>query len=129
MCKLTILVADDFFPWRARVRGLLLKPEWRVFEASNGLDAVERAVELRPDIVLLDIGMPILNGLEAAERIRAAAPHSSIIFLSQEADAEVKAAAFAAGGEAYLSKADAAGELLPAIETALRRRTSALSAV
>jgi DNA-binding response OmpR family regulator len=129
MCKLTILVADDFFPWRARVRDLLLRPEWHVFEASNGLDAVERAMELRPDIVLLDIGMPILNGLEAAERIREAAPYSRIIFLSQEGDAEVKAAAFAAGGDAYLSKADAARELLSAIETALRQRTSALSAV
>jgi len=114
VCELRILVADDFAPWRAQARSLLQqRPEWQIIEACDGLEAVHKATELRPDIVLLDIGMPILNGIEAAEKIREATPQSRIIFVTSDGDADVKAAALATGAEAYLAKARAASELQP----------------
>lgn len=119
-----ILVADGFAPWRSKVRSLLqVRPEWQVIgEACDGLEAVQRTTELRPDIVLLDIGMPILNGIEAAKRIRQCSPSSRIIFVTQQNDSDTRLAALAAGAEAYLVKANAASELLPAIEWSLPRR-------
>jgi len=71
-----ILVVDDFAEWRAIARFILkARPEWQVIsEACDGLQAVKRASQLRPDVILLDIRMPILNGLEAAERIRECCP-------------------------------------------------------
>lgn len=120
MCELKILVADDFVPWRAQARSLLQQqPEWRIIEACDGLEAVQKAAEVRPDIALLDIGMPILNGIEAAHKIREASPHSRIIFVTSDGDADVKAAALATGAEAYLLKARAASELLPTIAATL----------
>jgi DNA-binding NarL/FixJ family response regulator len=97
------------------------QPEWQVIgEACDGLEAVQRTKELCPDIVLLDIRMPILNGIEAAKRIRQDSPHSRIIFVTQENDAEIKAAALATGAEGYLLKANAQNQLLPVIQAALR---------
>ena len=120
MSELRILVADDFVPWRAQARSLLQQqPEWRIIEACDGLEAVHKAAEVRPDIVLIDIGMPILNGIEAAQKIREASPHSRIIFVTSDVDADVKAAALATGAEAYLLKARAASELLPTIAATL----------
>jgi len=118
---LRILVADDFAEWRFRVRSILkARPEWQVIgEACNGLQAVQTTTELCPDIVLLDIGMPILDGFEAAKRIRQGSPSSRIIFVTQEDDEEIRIAALATGAEAYLLKANAANELLPAIDAAL----------
>ena len=121
MCALRILVADDSAPWRLQARALLQEcPEWQLIEACDGREAVHKAAELHPNIVLLDIGMPILNGLEAAKQIRVATPTSSIIFVSQNGDGDVKTAALATGAVGYLSKANAASELLPAIAAALR---------
>ena len=85
----------------------------------DGLQAVEKATQLRPDIALLDIGMPNLNGIEAAKRIRQASPGSRIIFVTHDGDQEVRMAALATGAEAYLLKANAWSELLPAIDAAL----------
>jgi DNA-binding NarL/FixJ family response regulator len=115
---LRILVADDFAEWRVRVRSMLqARPEWQVIgEACDGLEAVQRTTELRPDIVLLDIGMPMLNGIEAAKRIREHSPSSRIIFVTQESDADIRTAALATGAEGYLLKAHAMNELLPAVE-------------
>ena len=96
------------------------RSEWQVIcEVCDGLQAVEKAAELRPDIVLLDIGMPTLNGIEAAKRIRQGSPGSRIIFVTQDNDEDVRMAALATGAEAYLVKANAGSELLPAIDAAL----------
>ena len=116
-----ILVADDFAEWRVRVRSMLqTRPEWQVIgEASDGLEAVQRTTELQPDLVLLDIGMPILNGIEAAKRIRQDSPSSRIIFVTQETDADIRAAALATGAKGYLLKVNAMSELLPAVEASL----------
>jgi DNA-binding NarL/FixJ family response regulator len=119
---LRILVVDDFAEWRARIRSLLqAQPEWQVVgEASDGLEAAEKATKLRPDIVVLDIGMPRLGGIEAAKRIRRDSPGSRIIFVTQENDADIRIAALATGAEGYLLKASAWNELVPAVEAALR---------
>ena len=116
-----ILVADDFSEWRVRLRSILqARPEWQVIgEACDGLDAVHKTTELRPDVVLLDIGMPGLNGIEAAKQIRRASPSTKVIFVTQENDAEVRTEALAAGAEGYLLKTNLTRELLSAVEAAL----------
>ena len=127
---LRILVADDVAQWRVETHTLLkAKPHWQVIaEACNGLQAVQRTAELFPDLVLIDIGMPILNGIEAAKRIREALPATRIIFLTQENDADVRRAAFANGADEYILKVNAATELLPAIEAVCGSNADILTA-
>ena len=130
MSNIHVLVADDFAPWRVFARDIVRRPEWQVIEACDGQEAVQKATELHPDIVLLDIGMPTLNGIEAAKQIRRFAPSSRIIFVTTNGDADVKAAALATGADGYLSKASAATELLPTLAVALgRAATQAATAV
>src|SRR5215471_1224195 len=111
-----------------QVRSILqVRPEWRALEACDGLQAVQMAIELRRDIVLLDMRMPFLNGIEAAERIREEFPDSRVIFLTQSNDdAEVRTAALATGAERYLLKSNVVDELLspPWRDSRLSRRTS-----
>jgi len=87
-----------------------------VGEAIDGLDAVEKAQELQPDLILLDISMPRLNGIEAAERIRAVSPQSKILFVSAERSAYFAEAAITAGAQGYIPKADVKSKLLPAVD-------------
>ena len=117
----TILVVDDYAPWRSMLRSKLeASSGFQVIaEAGNGIEAIEKAARLRPDVVLLDIGMPLLNGIEAAPRIRRASPDSKIIFITQERDNEIRTAALATGAERYLLKSNVAGELASAIHAAL----------
>jgi len=119
---LSILVADDLPECRRLLQSILqARPNWQVVsEVCDGMEAVQRTAELLPDIVLLDIGMPLLNGIEAAQRIRQVAPSSRIIFVTQNVETESRTAALAAGAEGYVLKANAARDLLPAIETAMR---------
>ena len=119
---LSILVADDLPEWRRLLQSILqARLNWQVVgEVCDGMEAVQRTAELRPDIVLLDIGMPLLNGIEAAQRIRQVSPSSRVIFVTQNDGRESRTAALAAGAEGYVLKASAARDLLPAIETAMR---------
>src|SRR6266850_1178208 len=112
-----ILLVDDFQPWRSFVASLLQKnPEWQIIcEVSDGLQAVQKAEEIQPDLVVLDVGLPNLNGIEAAPSIRKVAPESKILFLSENRSPEIAAAALGAGGHGYVVKSDGASELLVAV--------------
>ena len=116
-----VLVVDDFEEWRLLVRSILQRnPCFQVVgEASDGVEAIEKAATLLPDLVLLDIGMPRLNGIEAARKIRESYPESKIIFLTQEHDSHIKEAALNTGASAYLLKSQANGELWATIEAAM----------
>src|ERR1051325_2182322 len=114
---LRILIVDDFEPWRRFVSSALQKVDSQIlFEVSDGLEAVYKAEALRPDLILLDIGLPTLNGIKAARQIRDLSPDSKILFLSEENSPEVAEAALEAGGAGYLVKSDAGRELLPAVK-------------
>ncbi len=102
---------------------LQVRPELQVIcETSDGPEAVLKAEELKPDLIVLDIGLPKLNGIEAARRIRQLSPSSKIVFLSQNNDLDVVRAAFGTGAQGYVSKTDARSELLPAVDAVLRGR-------
>ena len=118
--SIRILISDDHADWRRQVRLLLqAQPEWQVIsEASDGLEAVQKAQELKPEIILLDIGFPKLNGIEAARRIRQLSPGSEIIFLSQNNNLE--RGALGTGALGYVRKTDARRELLLAVDAVLR---------
>jgi len=119
-----ILVVDDFPQWQRFVQ-VLFETEKHlkiIAVASDGLEAVQKAEQLQPDLILLDIGLPVLNGLEAARRIRRLSPNSRILFLSQECSADVVLQALSLGAHGYLVKSDAVGELLLAVEAALQGR-------
>lgn len=116
-----IILVDDFKPWRRFVAAMLREnSEWEVVsEASDGMEAVQKAEEFQPDLIVMDIGLPRLNGIEAATSIRKVAPGSKILFLSENRFSDVAAAALSAGGSGYVVKSDGADELLVAVETVL----------
>ena len=116
-----VLVVDDFEPWR-RVVGWMLKPspEWQIIgEAADGIEAVQQAEQLQPDIVLLDIGLPLLNGIEAAKAIRGTAPAAKILFVSVNLCPELVQGALRTGAHGYVVKSDAASELQTAMRAVL----------
>ena len=117
-----VLVVEDFLPFRRFVCSTLgTKPELQVVgESSDGLEAVQKAAELKPDLILLDVGLPSLNGIEAARQIRKLSPESKIIFLSQESSADVIQEALSLGASAYVVKTRAASDLLAAVDSVLR---------
>ena len=117
----SVLLVEDFGPFRALVSGLLReKPDFEVVsEASDGLEAVRRAGELNPDLILMDIGLPGLNGIEAARRIRELAPRSRIVFLTQEGSSEVVKEALSSGALGYVHKPRIGNDLLPAVAAVL----------
>jgi DNA-binding NarL/FixJ family response regulator len=116
-----VLVVDDNEPWRRCIRLTLFANERLhiLGEVRDGVEAVEKARELQPDLILLDIGLPKLNGIEAVRQIREVSRGSKILFLSQNRSWEVVAEALRSGGNGYVLKSDAARELLPAIEAVL----------
>jgi len=91
-----------------------------VGEASDGLEAVQKAEELQPGLILLDIGMPLLNGIEAAPRILRLVPAAKILFLSPQNDPDIVSKALSNGAEGYVHKQNASTDLLPAIRAVLR---------
>ena len=117
-----ILVVDDFQQWRLLARSILERlPRFQVVgEASDGVEAIKKAATLLPDVVLLDIGLPRLNGLDAAAQMQRVSPASRIIFMSQESDPDIRNAVLTAGGQGFVLKSQAANELLPTIEAVLR---------
>ena len=118
MSSLRILLADDHPQIRLELRLLLEQHEgWTVCaEASDGLEAVEQAAHLKPDMVLLDIFMPKLDGLTAAPLIREKAPNSRIIFLTLHHSLYLARIAPNQGASAYVTKSLIASDLIPAIE-------------
>ena len=124
MTPTRILIADDHEVVRRGVRAVLeAEPEWIVCgEASSGRDAVAKAVELRPEVVVLDISMPELNGLEATRRIRAAVPAQILILTVHESD-QVVTEVLAAGADGYVLKTDAGRKLVEAIRALLQHQT------
>lgn len=116
-----ILVVEDFAPFRRFIIATLqAKRGWHIIaEASNGFEAVQKAEGLQPDLILLDIGLPKLNGIEAAKIINRRCPKSKILFVTQDGDDDVRDAAMRTGATGYVLKANAENELLDAITTAL----------
>jgi CheY-like chemotaxis protein len=122
---------DDFEGWRRQVRLLFqARPQWQVIaEVSDGPEAVQKAADLKPDLIVLDIGLPKLDGLEAARRIRQLSPSSKIVFLSQNNDLDVVRAALSTGARGYVQKTDVRSDLLPAIEAVLQGRQFVSSSI
>ena len=112
-----ILIADNFEPWRRYVSSTLEKDQGLeiVGVASDGLEAVQKAIELKPDLVLLSVGLPKLNGVEAAKRISEAVPGVKLLFATQIIDPDIMTEALSNGAHGYIWKIDAQRELLHAI--------------
>jgi len=122
MSTTRVLVVDDNEPYRRFICSTLGKrPELHIVcEVSDGLEAVQKAEELHPDLILLDIGLPSLNGIEAARRIRKLSPESKILFVSQETSADAVREALRLGAHGYIVKTDARRELLEGVDAVLR---------
>jgi DNA-binding NarL/FixJ family response regulator len=120
--SIRILIADDFKDWRREVFLLFqARPEWQVIaEAADGPEAIQKTEELKPNLIVLDIGLPKLNGIEAARQMRQRSPSSKIVFLSQNNDLDVVRAALGTGAQGYVYKTDFRRDFLPAIHAVLR---------
>ena len=116
-----ILVVDDYKPWHGFIASVLQRmPECQIIgEALDGITAVQKAKELQPDLVFMDIGLPQLNGIEAARQIREFVPACKILFVSENRTPEIAEEALNTGGGGYVVKSDAGCELLPAIKAVL----------
>ena len=125
MSGLRILIADDHEVARQGIRALLEShPGWEVCaEAKDGREAVELANDSKPDIVLLDIGMPNLNGLDAARQILAMSPSIRILILTMHDAEQVVREVLAAGARGFVLKSDAARDLVAAVDALQHRRT------
>ena len=118
-----VLIVEDHLLFRHFISSKLERNGFQIIcEVSDGLEAVQKAEELEPDLVLLDIGLPSLNGIEVARRIRKLAPECKILFLSQESSAEMVQEALNLGAMGYVFKEDAGSDLLAAVEAARQGR-------
>ena len=124
MPSLRVLVVDDYELFRRFICSTLeRRPDLQVVgEASDGLEAVQKTEELQPDLIVLDIGLPTLNGIEVARRIRELCPECKILFVSQESSVDVAQAAFSLGAMGYVVKAHAGSELLAAVDSVCQGR-------
>ena len=125
MPALRIMVADDHEVVRHGVRALLDgHPGWEVVaEAADGRDAVEKAIQLKADIIILDIGMPNLNGLEATRQILRSLPQARILILTMHESEQVVREVLEAGARGFLLKSDAGRDLVAAVEALQRHKT------
>ena len=121
MTSIGVLIVDDFEPWRSFVSSALRQHLHLVSvrEVSDGLDAVQKAQELQPDLILLDIGLPGLNGIKVARQIQVVAPKAKILFLSENYDHDVAEEALSTGAGGYVVKSDAGRELMTAIKAVM----------
>jgi DNA-binding NarL/FixJ family response regulator len=122
--SIRLIVVEDFAPFRKLICSILGKePGLQIIaEVSDGLEAVRQAEALKPDLILLDIGLPTLNGIAAARQIRKLAPESKIIFVSQEFSPDVVQEALNLGARGYVLKTRVASDLLAAVEAVLEGR-------
>lgn len=120
--SIRVLVVEDSEPFRKFICSALgERPELQIVgQDTDGLQALQRAGELQPDLILLDIGLPSLNGIEVARRIRKLSPKSKILFVSQESSADVVREALGTGAHGYVVKIDAGSELLIGVSAVLR---------
>jgi len=115
------MVVEDYEPFRRFVCSTLRKQwELEIVEASDGLDAVEKYQELQPELILLDVGLPKLHGIEVARRILELGPKSKILILSENRSWDIVEEALRSGAMGYVVKCDAAAELLAAVEAVLQ---------
>jgi DNA-binding NarL/FixJ family response regulator len=114
-----VLLVEDFEPFRRFICSTLHRDSKLqvVAVVSDGMEAVRRAEQLQPDLILLDVGLPTLTGIEAARLIRKLSPESKIIFVSQESSADVVEEAISLGARGYVVKTKAANDLLAAVQT------------
>ena len=115
--QIRVLVVDDYEPWR-RFVSLILEERMKlqvVGKAADGLTAVRRAQQLQPDLIVLDIGLPKLNGIEVARRVRQLSPKSKILFVSETRSRDVAEEALRTGASGYVVKSSAESDLLPAV--------------
>jgi CheY-like chemotaxis protein len=120
MTPIRVLVVDDYEPICRSIRSILPNSRFQIIgQAADGLEAVQKSADLQPDLILLDIGLPQLNGIKAAEQISKVAPHSKILFVSQETDPSVIELALSLG-TGCVSKGCIQRDLLPAIASVQR---------
>lgn len=121
MASIRVLVAEDFLPFRRLICATLGKKTGLeiVAEVSDGQEALRKAEELKPDLILLDIGLPTLNGIAAARQIRRLVPDSKIIFVTQESSEDVVQEALRTGALGYVVKTTMNGSLLAAVSAVL----------
>jgi DNA-binding NarL/FixJ family response regulator len=122
VATIRILIVDDYKDWRRMIRLLLrTRPEWWVLaEASDGLEAIAKAEELKPDLIVLDIGLPKLNGMDVAREVRRISPRTKIVFLSQNTDLGIVGAALGTSASGYVHKTHAQRDLVPAVAAVLQ---------
>ena len=123
MAKVRVLLADDHVAILARIRRGLGEQFDVVDTVKNGQEAVEAVLRLDPDVLVTDISMPVLDGFQAASRIRNAGSRTKVIFLTVHEDLDFVSAAFAAGGSGYVTKSRLSTDLAPAINDALQGRS------
>lgn len=119
-----ILIVDDFPPWQQFVFEMFKSESDSsiIYFAADGLEAVQKAQELQPDVILMDISLPVMNGFEATGKIRVLSPASKILFVTERRSYDYMQGAFDAGASGYILKSDASSDLLRGVEAALQNQ-------
>jgi DNA-binding NarL/FixJ family response regulator len=120
--SIRVFLVDDFSPFRDFLRAILTQmPGFEIVgEASDGIEAVQKIRELNPDLILLDVGLPNLSGIEVARYVQNSSAHPIILFVSQICDWDIIEHAFLYGASGFVIKSDAAAEFLSAVESVRR---------
>lgn len=126
-----VLIVDDYAPWRRFIATSLASKQeiGLVDEAKDGLTGIQKALELQPDLVVLDMSLPDLSGIEIARKIRESVPKAKILFLTENSSQDIVRKALSTGAEGYVVKSRAARDLIPAVENLLLGKTFISSSV